>query len=108
GVWRRFYEDASNMLHRLGLALLSLLASLSCTLAQADVFLLHQGGQIRGLWINRDESTASVYQIQTSAGRVTIAKDRVAEVIVQRPEQIEHERLAPLASDTIEGQWAIA
>ncbi len=96
------------MLHRLGLALLSLLASLSCTLAQADVFLLHQGGQIRGLWINRDESTASVYQIQTSAGRVTIAKDRVAEVIVQRPEQIEHERLAPLASDTIEGQWAIA
>ncbi len=84
-------------------------AALGPACALGDVFLLHQGGQVEGEWLNRDERASPVYAIQTrSGGRVSVAKERVAEIVPQGAEIAEYARLAPQAPDTIEGQWAIA
>lgn len=84
-------------------------AALACSAASADVFLLHQGGKLEGEWLNRAAPSSEVYEIETSGGgRLTLAKDRVAEVVVEKPPAAEHDRMAPAFADTIEEQWRIA
>jgi hypothetical protein len=77
--------------------------------AAADMFLLHQGGQVEGEWLNRAASSSEAYEIKTSlGGRIMLPKDRVAEVVSISPDAAEHARLAPTFVDTIEAQWRIA
>jgi len=77
--------------------------------ARAEIFKLKNGGQVRGEWVNRGASQGD-YVIKTSSGgRITLARDRVEEVLPdRRPELIEYERIRPGYPDTVEGQWALA
>jgi hypothetical protein len=92
---------------RAALVLLAAVAALIAVPARAEVFLLHNGGQVRGEWVNRSEP-GKVYLIQSSSGRLSLPKDRVAEVFTERPELHEYERIAPTFPDTVGDQWQLA
>jgi hypothetical protein len=90
-------------------ALAVIIAALTATAAaRADVFLLHTGGEVTGEWLNRNQTSAKVYVVQSSAGRLTLAKERVAEVFLERPELREYARIAPSFPDRVGDQWQIA
>jgi hypothetical protein len=95
---------------RLGKLLASalLFASLPAS-ASADLFLLRNGGQIEGEWLNREEQPLTAYQVKTSQGVVVrLHTTAVRETIRQSPEQLAYERLAPKVADTAEGHWQLA
>jgi hypothetical protein len=85
----------------------SLFAALTGT-ARADIFVLNSGGRVSGTWVNADDRLAGQYVVETSAGRITLAREQVKQVIRQRPEELEYERIAPTYPDTVEGQWTLA
>lgn len=77
--------------------------------ARADVFLLHNEGQVRGQLINRDESPRRTYEVLTpGGGRITLEATQVKRVVTQRPVEMDYDRLRLRASDTVEGQWQMA
>lgn len=79
------------------------------SMARADVFLLHSGGQVEGEWLNQDEQPLIAYQVRTHQGIVVrLQATDVRESIRQTAEQQEYERLSRSAADTIEGQWKLA
>ncbi len=92
-----------------------LTASLACvalygtSTVWADVIILHNGGVVRGQWLNRSASPAATYLIETeSGGRLTLDKSQVKEAIRQSPSSFEYEQLAPSVADTADEQWDLA
>jgi hypothetical protein len=95
---------------RVSTAILTFLCATSPTIrcAKAEIFLLHHGGKIEGALLNRHEHASTVYRIGIRGGHIELAKDRVADVIVQLSDQFEYEQVAPTYADTIQAQWALA
>lgn len=77
--------------------------------SRADVFVLHNGGRIKGRWINRDDRPLRNYVIETErGGRVLLDAGQIRETIPQNLKLDEYERLASKAADTVEAQWKVA
>lgn len=80
-----------------------------CTSAAGEVFLLHNGGQVIGEVLNPDQKPRVDYVIKTAGGgQITLDKSQVKQIIYQRPEEVEYERIRPRYPDTVDGQWALA
>jgi hypothetical protein len=76
---------------------------------RADVFVLSTGGRVEGELINANESPREKYVIKTTLGaEVTLSREQVKEVIRPKPAEIEYAKVAKEASDTVDGQWAMA
>ncbi len=77
--------------------------------AAAEVFRLANGGQIEGEWLNRDEAKPEKYIVGLpSGGKITLEASRVKEIVAQRPEEAEYEKIRPQYPDTPQGQWDLA
>ncbi len=81
---------------------------LSAHLAEADVFLLKSGGEIRGELVNADEKSPKQYKIRPySGGEITIQRNLVSRVIDQKPLIEQYEKLKWQHPDTVKGNWEI-
>jgi hypothetical protein len=79
------------------------------TVAQADVFVLANGGRIEGAWLNPDESPRTSYQVETTfGGRLTIDKNQVERVVVKSEAERSYEAFLPKVPDTAAGHWDAA
>jgi hypothetical protein len=77
--------------------------------ARADVFVLQEGGQVRGELINKNETPRKNYTIKTATGgHVLLSVDQVASVAKQSPAQLEYDRIRWQHADTVEDQWKLA
>ncbi len=84
-------------------------AALTCGAARGEVFNLHDGGQIRGELVNRDESPRKTYVIKTaSGGSVTLDAEQVKDVRRQSAAEMQYDRIRSGYPDTVEGQWKLA
>lgn len=82
---------------------------LSAPAARADIFRLESGGQVEGEWLNQAEQPLTRYLVRTADGlTLTLALAQVKEAVRQSPAELEYRRLAPLAPDTLDGQWSLA
>lgn len=91
------------------LAALCAAALAAASSARADVFLLHNEGQVRGQLVNTDQSPRQTYEVLTpGGGRITLEATQVKRVVPQRPEEMEYDRLRLKAPDTIDGQWKMS
>ena len=86
------------------------LALALCSVAEADVFVLANGGRVVGELLNPSQvPPRETYTIETPAGcRVTLSRSQVKERLRPRPAEIEYEKTRPRYPDTVEGQWALA
>lgn len=76
---------------------------------RAEVFHLANGGDVRGEVLNPGESPRSHYVIQTAqGGKVSLPADQVEKVEKQSAKEIEYDRHAAAAADTVKGQWEVA
>ena len=79
------------------------------TTARADIFKLRSGGEVRGELANPDEAPREKYIVRPFAGgELTLEAAVVAEVVRQRPNQVEYEKLKLKLADTAEDQWKMA
>lgn len=77
--------------------------------AWADIFILHNDGQVRGELLNRDENPREKYVIKTaSGGRVTLEAEQVKEVKRQTAAEMKYDQVRLSYADTVEGQWKLA
>ncbi len=77
--------------------------------SRAEVFNLHDGGQIRGELVNRAESPRKTYVIKTaSGGRVTLDAEQVKDVRRQSAAEMQYDRIRSNYPDTLDGQWKLA
>lgn len=91
--------------------LVALLVAAAASLGSSvwgDVFLLESGGEIHGEWLNRDEQPLTKYQVRRGNVTFSLPVGQVREAIRQQPAEVEYARRAPLAADTVEGQWELA
>jgi len=81
------------------------LCALGARIGQADIFVLHSGGQVRGELLNKDESPRTSYHIKTSAGgTLSLESDQVKGVIRQSATELQYDRIRSRFADTVEGQ----
>ncbi len=79
------------------------------SISHADVFVLHNGGRIKGRWINRDDRPLKNYVIETErGGRVLLDAGQIRQTIPQNLKLDEYERLASRTADTVVAQWKVA
>jgi len=84
-------------------------AGLLPALVRADVFVLGSGGRLEGVLINPDQEPRREYVIRTGAGgQITLAADRVAEVIADGTARALYERILPRMPQTVEGNLQMA
>ena len=76
--------------------------------AQADIFELSSGGQISGLWLNRDETPRQKYVIQTDKATFTFDHSQIKKITAQSPAELEYEKVRPTYADTAADQWRLA
>ncbi len=79
------------------------------TAAAADVFVLAQGGRLRGTWLNRQETPPKQYEIRTEEGcllRLDAAEVRLA--LTQDETLADYERRLERCPDTADGYWELA
>ena len=100
---------------RLRIARIAAVASLSVCLAAADsaqaddIFILKTGGQVRGQWLNKEESPRQQYRIRTAAGgEVTLAADQIEQFVLRSEEELLYEKIRPTHPDTVEGHLKMA
>jgi hypothetical protein len=94
---------------RLSCKLTACLVLTTAVHARADVFMLADGGEVRGELINRDESPRVSYVIKTaSGGRVTLEATQVNEVKRQNAAELKYDRIRSDYADTVEDQWKLA
>ncbi|MFM7073898.1 MAG: hypothetical protein ACKO38_19100, partial [Planctomycetota bacterium] len=75
------------------------------------LFLLENGGSVRGRWLNPDRRTGAPYRITTQRPitlECELAESLVKEVRRRRPVESEYDRLSPGFIDTPDGQWQAA
>jgi hypothetical protein len=86
-----------------------LVCVLACPVARGDVVVLQSGGRVEGKLLNvKKGESRDKYIVETSAGRLTLDKSQVKEVIEQTASQDEYEKVRRQYSDTAEGQMALA
>ena len=91
------------------LTILVVMASVSCGVAAADVFVLSGGGRVVGDLVNSSRLPQETYAIKTSAGvQITLPPSQVQEHLRPRPAEIEYDKMRPRYPDTVQGQWALA
>lgn len=77
--------------------------------ARADIFVLHDGGQVRGELVNKDESPRKSYLVKTATGgHVKLTVDQVKSVEPQTETQQQYDRERWKYDDTVEDQWKLA
>lgn len=76
--------------------------------ARAEIFLLNGGGRIVGEWANADELPRNRYVIRTDAGRITLERSEVQQVLRPNPAELEYEKVAPSYADTPDDQMKLA
>ena len=77
--------------------------------AQADIYLLANGGQISGELVNRDESPRQKFVIQTPDGAtVTVERAQVKQIVSQSDADAEYEKIRPTFANTAEDQLRLA
>ncbi|MGD9723276.1 MAG: HEAT repeat domain-containing protein [Pirellulales bacterium] len=77
--------------------------------AQADIFLLSGGGEVRGTLVNKDQDPRTSYIVRTtSGGQVTLAAEQVRKVTSQSPEQLKYDQIRGNYADTVADQWKLA
>lgn len=92
-----------------GWTVLVVLTAAWCGPAAAEVFVLQSGGRIVGEVLNPEQNPRETYVIKTdSGGQITLSKAQVKQIIYQRPEEIEYEKIRTRYADTVEGQWELA
>jgi hypothetical protein len=75
----------------------------------ADVFVLRNGGQIRGRWLNREDHPPRQYLIATEhGGRLSLDAGQVQQAILESSAQDDYERVRSKFPDTADGQWQAA
>jgi len=80
-----------------------------CEVASAEVFVLSNGGRVVGELLNSDQLPRQTYVIKVQhGGEVTLTAAQVKQILHQRPEELEYEKICPRYGDTIEEQWALA
>ena len=98
----------ASMTHLLRGSMPLLLLAVLARGAAADVFVLANEGELRGEWLNREESPRQKYVIRTESGaEVTLQKSQVVKVVRESPVRLEYERIAPDYPDTVDGQWRL-
>ena len=86
-----------------------LVAAMIAPAARAEIFTLHDGGQVRGELVNRDQSPRKNYVIKTSSGgQITLDAAQVKEVKRQTAADQKYDRQRVNYPDTPEGQWKLA
>ena len=76
---------------------------------RADIFQLHNDGQVRGQLINKDESPRQSYEVRTPGGaQLTLDPTQVKKVVPQRDVEMDYDRIRLKAPDTVDGQWKMA
>ncbi len=76
---------------------------------RAEVFHLDNGGEVRGEIVNPDETPRSHYIVKTAqGGKISLPADQVEKVDKQSAKEIEYDRLAAVAPDTVKAQWELA
>jgi hypothetical protein len=76
---------------------------------RGDVFVLHNGGRLRGTWVNRQQSPPARYEITTEEGvTLTLDGSQVERVVLLDAAVAEYERIAATYPDTVDGQWRLA
>ncbi len=74
-----------------------------------DTFVLHNGGTIKGQWLNYGKPAQQEYHIRTTAGaRLNLARSQVKRTIRVNPIEVEYQKLRHSHPDTTAGHWAIA
>ncbi|MBP85522.1 MAG: hypothetical protein CMJ64_02210 [Planctomycetaceae bacterium] len=90
-------------------AVICLLFSVASTSAQADVFLLANGGRVEGKLLNPRETPRRVYVVQpTDGGSLTLARSDVAEVVAKPDVYRSYQAALPLMVDTEAAHWDMA
>jgi hypothetical protein len=80
-----------------------------CASANADVFLLNNGGQVEGTLLNPDESPRSAYVVQPrEGGRLVLPADDVDTFVTKSEAETRYEEVLPLVADTEAGHWDMA
>ena len=75
------------------------------------LFVLENGGSVRGRWLNADRRPGEPYRLAAQepvAMECELAESQVKEVRRRRPVESEYDRMAPGFTDTPEGQWQAA
>jgi hypothetical protein len=77
--------------------------------AAADLFVLRQGGRLRGTWLNRQEPPPAQYAILTEEGAVLkLDASEVRLALPQDAKTAEYERRLERCVDTVTGHWELA
>jgi hypothetical protein len=74
----------------------------------ADVFVLESGGRVEGEWLNREESPLTRYLVRRGGVTLHLPASSVRETARQSPTELEYGQRAPVAADTVAGQWELA
>ncbi len=75
----------------------------------ADVFVLKSGGRISGTRLNREDLPRTTVVIKTQGGgEITLGRDQIAQVISQKPVELQYEKIRPSYPDTVDGHWRLA
>lgn len=95
-----------NLLH---LWLAVIVCALTPGMGRGELFLLEQGGRIRGQWLNREDVDSSVYAIKLQiGGEVRLPRSSVRRVLQQSPAEQEYDTIRAAFPDDVSGQWELA
>ncbi len=73
------------------------------------MFHLANGGEVRGEVVNPRESPRTHYVVKTAqGGKINLPADQVQKIDKQSAKEVEYDRLAAVAPDTVKGQWELA
>ncbi|HWB08599.1 MAG TPA: HEAT repeat domain-containing protein [Pirellulales bacterium] len=90
-------------------AFVTLLLAFAPPAAHGDVLVLASGGRVEGRLLNAKKGESrDKYVIETAAGRLTLDKSQVKEVIEQSASKDEYEKVRRQYPDTAEGQLELA
>ena len=90
-------------------AAICLVFSILGTTAQADVFLLANGGRVEGKLLNPRQTPRRVYVVQpTNGGSLTLARADVAEIVTKPDLYSSYQAALPLLADTEVAHWDMA
>lgn len=77
--------------------------------AAGETFVLENGGTVAGEIQNPDQSPRTTYVIKTAEGvEITLEKSQVKQIIHQRADEVEYDKIRTRYPDTVEGQWELA
>jgi hypothetical protein len=93
----------------LGFVLLCMAAGWIGQSVAADLFVLRQGGRLRGTWLNRQASPPAQYAILTEEGAVLkLDASEVRLALPQDAKTAEYERRLERCADTVQEHWQLA